>query len=300
MSHQVRFQPLPKLLPQDLVSVVALSGPFDRASFEAGLAILKSRYRVRVDDSVFETHRYLAGTDVQRLAQWNNNLASGEVKALFAARGGYGAMRLLPQLKFGALPRPVVGFSDMTAIHLAAQSVGLRSVHAPVLTQLGTQPPDAVSRLFDILEGRLPSPLFGTHCIQSGIAEGPLLGGNLAMLASLLGTPYLPDFAGAVLLLEDIGERPYRLDRMLTHLTLSGVLTGLSGIVLGDFTNCEEKDAAYSSHDVVSEWALSLGVPCVSGFRIGHGEVNLAVVLGARVRLDASAFTLHFREGLSA
>jgi muramoyltetrapeptide carboxypeptidase len=281
----------PPLRPGDRVAVVAPSGPFDRPSFERGLALVAARYRATFDERLYATHRYLAGPDDARLAQLEAALADAEVRALFAARGGYGAMRLLPRLRF-TTPKHLVGFSDVTALHLAAQRHGWQSLHAPVLTQLGKQPADVVARVFDALEGRALPPLSGTRTVVPGVAEGPLLGGNLSVLTRLIGTPYLPDLRGALLLVEDVGERPYRLDRMWTHLRLAGLLDGLAGVVFGEFTGCEEKDVDYSSATILDEEAQALGLPCAAGFRIGHGDVNEPVVLGARYRLDAAAKTL--------
>jgi muramoyltetrapeptide carboxypeptidase len=130
----------------------------------------------------------------------------------------------------------------------------------------------------------------------SGVAEGPLLGGNLSVLSRLLGTSFLPQAQGAILLLEDTGERPYRLDRIWTHLALMGLFGRVAGIVLGEFIACEEKDADYSSADVLRELAAATGLPCAAGFPIGHGAVNEPVPLGARVRLDADARRLTFLE----
>jgi muramoyltetrapeptide carboxypeptidase len=285
------------LRENDAVAVVAPCGPFDRPSFERGLAVLAQRYRPVFTERLFDAHRYLAGTDAARLAELQGALDDAAVKAVFLARGGYGAMRLLPSLRPGA-PRPLVGFSDATALHLRLQAAGWRTLHAPVLTQLGKQPPDVIARLFDLLEGRPVAPLPGTRTVVPGVAEGRLLGGNLSVLTRLLGTPYLPSLKGAVLLLEDVGERPYRLDRMWTHLVLAGALDGVAGIVFGEFTGCEEKDAPYSSADVLDELAQALGVPCASGFPIGHGDINVPVPLGARVRLDADRQTLTCLEGL--
>jgi len=278
------------------VAVVAPAGPFDRQIFERGLAILASRYTPLVSPAVYEKDRYLAGNDAARAADLQQAF-SGEAKAVFAARGGYGAMRLLTRITLR--PKPLIGFSDITALHAMAQVAGFRSLHAPVITQLGTQSPEIARRLFSALEHPgAPEPLQARQTLTAGVAEGPLLGGNLSTLTRLLGTPFMPSFRGALLLLEDVGERPYRLDRMWTHLALAGVFTDLAGIVLGDFTGCEEKDANYSSADVLQELALQAGVPCASGFAIGHGEVNTPVVLGARARLDATAKTLTFLEGL--
>jgi len=294
----VPFVAPPALRPGDPVAIVAPSGPFDREAFEAGLALVQRRYTARFTDGLFTRHRYLAGDDARRAAELNQAFADPELKAVFTARGGYGSMRLLAGLKLGA-PRLFVGFSDVTAVHGALQAHGVRSLHGPVLTQLGRQPPGAVDRLFGLLESTAPAaPLLNARTVVPGVAEGPLLGGNLSVLTRLLGTRFMPPTRGAVLLLEDVGERPYRLDRMWTHLALAGVFEGLAGIVLGDFTGCEEREADYGSAEVLRSLAQQTGLPCAAGFAIGHGTVNLPVPLGARVRLDATAGRLEFLEAL--
>jgi muramoyltetrapeptide carboxypeptidase len=292
-------KPLP-LRPHDTVHVVAPAGPFDRAGFDAGLALISARYRVKHRPDLFSAHRYLAGDDARRGEELRAALLDRETRAVFCARGGYGAMRLLPGLPLSdAAPSALVGFSDITALHLAQAALGRVSLHAPVLTQLGKQPADVVERLFALLESPLPpAPLTGTHCFVPGTAEGRLVGGNLSVLTRLLGTPYLPSFDGCVLLLEDVGEKPYRLDRMWTHLRLAGVLSRVQGIVLGDFNGCEEKDpVGYGSQDVLRTLAEETGLPCAGGFPIGHAQLNYPVALGTRVRLEADGARLTFLEG---
>lgn len=281
----------PPLSPGDRVAVVAPSGPFDRPAFEKGLQVLSRRYQPVFTERIFEAHRYLAGTDASRSAELQAALDDVSVHAIFAARGGYGSMRLLPSLRLGA-PKWLAGFSDFTSLHGAAQKQGWRSLHAPVLTQLGKQPEDVIERFFASLEGQPLAPLPGLRSITKGVAEGPLLGGNLSVFTRLIGTPWLPDLRGSVLLIEDVGEKPYRLDRMWMHLELAGLFDGVRGIVFGEFTGCDEKD--HSAADVLDELAVTLGVPCAAGFRVGHGEVNQPLVLGAPVRLDADACTLSF------
>jgi muramoyltetrapeptide carboxypeptidase len=287
------------LKPGSNVAVAAPSGPFDRPSFEKGLAVLAARYQPVVRPDIFSTHRYLAGDDTRRLAELRDAL---RLPAVFCARGGYGAMRLLPSLTPSEFPAlPLVGFSDITALHAGCALAGHRSAHAPVLTQLGNQPAEVVERLWALLEHPgTPAPLQGTGAIGSGTASGPLLGGNLSVLTRLIGTPWLPPLDGAVLLVEDVGERPYRLDRMLMHLKLSGALARLAGFALGDFTGCDEKEAAYGPVDVVSELIAATGKPCVLGLPIGHGAVNQPVPLGAQVRLQTATSRLEFLEGLVA
>ncbi len=289
----------PELLrPSDPVSLVAPAGPFDRESFEVGLRVLSSRYSPRLGDSLFSAHRYLAGDDARRTSELLEAFRSPESRAVFCVRGGYGVMRLLPRIDLDGLPlKPLIGFSDITALHLALQSRGRVSFHAPVLTQLGRSGADVVERLWQLLERDVPAPsLLGTETYVEGAVEGRLIGGNLSVFSRLIGTPWMPDLTGAVLLLEDVGERPYRLDRMWTHLQLAGIFEKVRGIVLGDFTACEEKGASYSSNDILRELARETGLPCAAGFGIGHGQVNQPVPLGVQVRLDASAKTLTFLE----
>lgn len=289
----------PAVRPGDLVAIIAPSGPFDRESFEAGVAQLEQRYRLQYDARLFERYRYLAGEDSRRLGELLSALQDPEVKAIFCARGGYGTMRLLPHLPAdpGAGLKPLVGFSDITALHLWLQHRGIASIHGPVVTQLGRQKAAALTRLFGLLESTSAAPpLTGTDTYVRGTVEGPLLGGNLAVVSRLLGTPFLPPLEGAVLLLEDVGERPYRLDRMWTHLALAGVFRKVRGIVLGTFSGCEEREADYTSTDVLRTLAEETGLPCAAGFPIGHGGINDAVPLGVRVRLDASARRLSFLE----
>ena len=274
--------------------MVAPSGPFDRPALEKGLEVLSRRYQPIFTERIFQTHRYLAGTDAARGAELQAALDDDSVKAVFAARGGYGSARLLPSLRFSS-PKLLSGFSDFTALHCAAQKHGWRSLHAPVLTQLGKQPPDVVERMFALLEGKPVAPLPALRTVgKGGVAEGILLGGNLSVFTRLIGTPWLPSLRDCVLLIEDVGEKPYRLDRMWTHLKLAGLFEGVRGIVFGEFTGCDEKDASYTSAEVLDEFAGQLGIPCAAGFRIGHGEVNQPLMLGAPVRLDADARLLSF------
>ncbi len=217
---------------------------------------------------------------------------------MFCARGGYGSIRLIDSISFRGLPlKPLVGFSDVTALHASFQSAGRISIHGPVVTQLGRSPRPVVDRLYSVLEStNPPDALSATDCLIPGIVEGPLIGGNLSVLTRLLGTPYFPEPSGAILLLEDVGERPYRLDRMWTHLRLAGIFKKVRGIALGELTSCEENSADYSSADVLHGLAAEARLPCAAGFPIGHGEANWAVPLGCLVRLDATGRRLEFLE----
>jgi len=290
--------------PGDCVAVVAPAGPFDRSALETGVAILSKRYRARYDERIHSRARYLAGDDNRRFAELTNALADPDIKAVFCARGGYGAMRLLPRLASWAAEhplalaiKPLIGFSDITALHQWLQSNGIASIHAPVLTQLGRVPAESPQRLFSLLESTVPAqPLAGTETYVGGTVEGPLLGGNLSVFTRLLGTPFMPPLDGGILLLEDVSEQPYRLDRMWTHLDFAGVFRKIRGVALGQFIGCEPRDGGYTAAEVLRDLAAATGVPCASGFAIGHGDVNEAVPLGARVRLEADVARLTFLE----
>jgi len=296
-ASETRYRAPAALRPGDTIAIVAPAGPFDRATFEAGLEPIAARYDVRLAPGLHGADRYLAGSDASRLEDLEWALGDPAIKAVFCARGGYGTMRLLRRLAPPA-SKPLVGFSDITALHLWLQRHGIRSVHGPVVTQLATQPEDVRQRLFALLESaQAPEPLHGTECFVGGRVEGPLIGGNLSVLTRLIGTPFMPELDGAILLLEDLGERPYRLDRMWTHLELAGLLDRVRGIALGDFSACEERNAEYTSRDVLRDLVAAAGLPCVAGLPIGHGCINQPVPLGARVRLDADACTLTFLEG---
>lgn len=299
MKAPVRWLKPPPLRLRDTVHVVAPAGPFDRPSFEVGLGVIGQRYSPVFRPDLYDNWRYLAGTDARRSEELAHALTDRDARAIFCARGGYGVMRLLPSLPLAEMaPTALVGFSDLTALHLPLQGLGRVTIHGPVLTHLGKQPPEVQEYLFRLLESPdAPPPLQGKASFIPGVVEGPLLGGNLSVFSRLLGTPYMPSLDGALLLLEDVGERPYRLDRIWTHLRLAGVFERVRGIVLGDFTGCEERDASFSSMDVLRSLAEEAGLPCAAGFPIGHDIPNYPVALGTHVRLDASAARLTFLEG---
>jgi len=159
-----------------------------------------------------------------------------------------------------------------------------------------------LARLFSLLEGQVADPLSGTPLVP-GVAEGPLLGGNLTVFATLLGTRWMPDVSGAVLLLEEVSEPPYRIDRVWTHLRNAGVIGRVAGIALGTFLDCEPPETRYGPHtarEVLADLAAAAGVPCVADLPVGHGQVNAPLALGARVRLDGSAGTLTSLEAATA
>jgi muramoyltetrapeptide carboxypeptidase len=287
--------------------VVAPSGPVAAERFDRGLRILRRAVQADwiVAGNIFEQEGYFAGSDAQRLAALHTALGDDESLALVCARGGYGATRLLSALdpeRLRARPRPIVGFSDITALlcwaWVRAQSP---SIHGPVVTQLSELPPDDIDRLATWILGDVPSPLeadAGT-VVAGGTVEGTMFAANLEVLRSLVGTRFLPSMRGAILALEEIGERPYRIDRALTQLLSSGALRGIRGVVVGQLHACEEPESGTpgpTASEVFEERLATLGVPVVTGFPFGHAQRNAALPFGARVRLRAEDCTLEFLE----
>ncbi|HTP30223.1 MAG TPA: LD-carboxypeptidase, partial [Anaeromyxobacteraceae bacterium] len=225
---------------------------------ERGVAVLRDEFglRVKMRPDVTARREYLAGDDARRLEEWREAAGDLETRAIFCARGGYGAMRLLPRLEAGRLlhpPKWVVGFSDVTAIHAILNRAGLVTVHGPLVSTLPQAPPRAREHLKALLFGLTDAPApsnalrpgagcAGTGVIRPGRACGVLLGGSLTLLAHLCGTKWLPSMAGAVLFIEDVDEKPYRLDRYLTQLQLAGALDGVRGVCVGQMTGCDDGD----------------------------------------------------------
>jgi muramoyltetrapeptide carboxypeptidase len=295
----------PRLAPGAVVRVVAPSGPVPRAGFLAGAEILGRRYQLRYDDGLFASDGYLAGSDERRLAELTAALADPDARAVVMARGGYGLMRILPFLNPAVLrarPLPIVGFSDGTALLAHAARAGVAAVHGPVVTQLANLPAHDHEALFRLLEDPAPGAvLTGLDALVPGRARGPLLGGNLEVFSRLVGTPYLPDLAGAILFIEDLGERPYRVDRLVTFLDLAGVFGAIAGVVVGDFSSCLEPEPTRASSpkaaEVLVERLGRLAIPVATTGLFGHGTRNLALPYGCVCALDTFEGTLVALEG---
>lgn len=281
------------------IQVVAPSGPFDLADFERGLSRLRARYDVRHDASILERTGYLAGSDERRARELIFALQDPDVHAIVAARGGYGATRLLdrvPQMLVARHPKLLVGFSDITALHSLWARASLGSIHGPMVTALGRAAEPLVTRWIAAVEGAPPSPISGLRPIAGGRAQGPLLGGNLSVLTALIGTPYAPPLDGCALFLEDVGERPYRIDRMLTTWLQAGWLARPRAIVLGGFSDAQPGADAVSVEQVLHERLGGLGIPVLAGVPAGHVDDNLELPFGALVTVDATSGTLSFEQ----
>lgn len=287
------------LRPGDGCSVIAPAAQLrgaDAGLLDEAVALLESwglRVAVRAERS---HHFYLAGPDEARAAHLAAALADPDSRAIFCTRGGYGSPRLLAGPDPGLAPEPklLVGYSDITALHLAAARLWprVRPVHGPNLATrelLGSGPARERNRLS--LYRALFDPAYAVdeavEFLMPGRAEGPLVGGCLSLVASMLGTPFALRTRDAVLFLEDVGEAPYRIDRMLTQLRLAGVFDGVRGVVFGTMHGCE--DAYNDVRDVIRDVLGGFAFPVAFGLPSGHGPVNLALPLGAHARLDGEA-----------
>ena len=284
------------LAPGARVALVAPAGPLrDRQDLDRSIANVSSFGWTAVPgDYVLERDGYLAGSDDHRLADLNRFLRDDSVDAIWCIRGGYGMMRLLEGVDYEALtrrPKTIIGYSDITALHAAVgRRCGLVSYHgATARAQLTDMTRRSLAAMlgepwaaFTIAEPSM-TPL------KRGTARGRLVGGNLALVAALAGTPFMPDLDGAILLLEDVNEAVYRIDRMLMQLWLSGALRGIAAVAFGSFTEIPDDpaNAERPLERVLEEFAARCGVPCVSGFPMGHIDHQNTYPLGAKATLSA-------------
>lgn len=275
----------------------------------------------KVGRHVASRYGYLAGTDQQRAADINEMFADDTVRAIFAVRGGWGSARLLPYLDWDTIitrPKLLIGSSDITALHLAlAAKAGFPSIHGPNSAYSWNEiswnsfwrlafageapvflPPPVTPDMDPMAQER-----WRITTIRPGKAKGRLIGGNLSVLAALVGTPWLPDFSGAILFLEDVGEAQYRIDRMLSQLMLAGLLQKVSGVVFGQCTRCTTGIPGYTGFTIpqlLEQYFKPLGVPAFSGANIGHVGNQLSLPVGANVEIDADTGSIRVLEPIVA
>lgn len=292
-----------KLDAGDTVGVVAPGYAVERAPLRAGVARLEALgFKVRLGRHVLDRQGYLAGDDRARLSDLNGMLRRRSVRALWFARGGFGTTRLLDRVDWAALredPKLLIGYSDLTALFAGAlrrrEQVCL---YGPVVTEMGQAGSHHLRSLRDGLAGRAQAvELRPAQVLVPGRAQGRLAGGNLAVLNHLCGTPYAPDLHGAVLFLEETGERTYSVDRMLTQMRQAGWLDGLAGVLLGRFAIEPRRRFPPDRRigEVIRETFGRLGVPVIEGLPCGHVARKRSLPLGARVRIDTRRRRLEFR-----
>jgi muramoyltetrapeptide carboxypeptidase len=306
----------PRLLkPGDTVMFVAPAGPPKKDEVLCAKRRIEDRgYKVKMRDDIFEIEGYLAGTDERRADELMEAFKDDEVDAVLCVRGGYGVMRMLDRLDFDEIrenPKPLLGFSDITSLHAALQAKAqLVSFHGPgPASGLGSEegPTDFTAKyVIRALEAtdepgyaiEVPAAVSKVASYGNGRATGRLVGGNLSLISAIEGTPYAIDCEDAILLIEDVNEAPYRIDRMLAQLKLAGKLEQIRGAVLGQFTTefvREDKltdDERFDTNGVLAQYFKDAGIPVLVNYPIGHHKQNATVPLGAQVEVDADKKTL--------
>ncbi|MEO8491318.1 LD-carboxypeptidase [Pseudomonas sp.] len=287
---------VPALRAEGTIALIAPAGPAALDVEKAGQWMRARGYELRIFPGVYERDGYLAGSDDVRLRDLHAAFADPEIDAIFCLRGGYGTPRLLDRLDFDLLranPKPLVGYSDITALHLAiSRYAGFVTFHGPMLNAdlLGDKQPPTEASLLSMLRGDLVAGSVLAHpvaypltTIEPGIACGRLLGGNLSMIAAVMGTAYEIDAEGIILLIEDVNEPIYRIDRLLTHLRLAGKSAQVAGVLVGDVAGVDQ----VALERLLKQTFEPLRIPVLSGWRSGHCDPNLTLPMGALVRLDA-------------
>lgn len=307
----------PRLREGDVLGLVAPAGFIaDRFGLEEIMDTVRAMgLEPKSAAHLLDREGYLAGSDGDRAGDLMAMFADDSVRGIMAVRGGWGCARLLPHLDFAKIarkPKLFAGFSDNTALHLAfAAHTGVPSIHCPnasaswspaawqsfrALAFEGATPTYAIPASPDVQLGRRGDRV---RTFRGGKARGRLIGGNLTVLSALAGTPYLPDFTGAILFLEETNEAEYRVDRMLTQLSLAGILGKVAGVVFGQCTDCRNTDGGYSNftiHEVLDRQFSRLGVPAFQGARIGHIAAQVSMPVGVMAEIDADAGAIRMLE----
>jgi muramoyltetrapeptide carboxypeptidase len=292
----------------DTIGVVAPASNIKPEMFAAGVAELQRLgFKVKYNDSITSLTRYTAGSVGRRAEELNQMLLDPEVKAVFAARGGYGSMHLLdrldPQLRT-APPKIIMGYSDISALLITLyQQYSWVTFHGPMVAKdfAGGESHYDCESFMNVLSRPAPAGLLdcsNTMVLLKGKAKGRLLGGCLPLIISLIGTPWELDTNGAILFLEDTATKPYQLDRMITQLRLAGKFRNVRGIVFGEMRDCmQHPNQGYRLEEVLTDLTSDLGVPVLFGLRSGHSEEgNLTVPLGVEVLLDCNQGLLSVEE----
>jgi muramoyltetrapeptide carboxypeptidase len=288
---------LRKLRYGDTIGVVAPSGPDTVEVIRDAIdRLVKLGFRVKEGRHIYDSWGHLAGRDEDRASDFMAMFEDDEVDMVMCLRGGYGAMRVLPYLRFDVIrthPKILLGYSDITALlNNVTQRCDFVTFHGPVACSNLNHEETLNSLLTSIMNGTAPYTVVDSnrHRTQtnfSGDIEGTLAGGNLTLITSLLGTPFEVDLKDKIVLIEDIGEEPYRIDRMLTQLLLSGRLQQAKGFIIGYFTNCEPTSPqSFTWEQVIEERILSLDKPTILHASVGHQYPNLTMPIGAKVVMD--------------
>lgn len=277
------------------IGVCAPCARFDVSRLDKGISVLENMgFKVWVPDDIYLKDRYFAGTDQLRADVFNRLIQNDSIDAIMAARGGYGSLRILEYLDWELIkkkPKPFIGFSDCTALHSAIhEKTGNVTIHGPNLVSLAEAAQETLDSLYNILTSPFSPPeIFVDQVIIEGHCTGILKGGNLATLASMIGTAYTPDFEGTIFFFEDINEPAYKIDRMLIQMKMAGLFNGLAGVVAGSFKTCDNDDYIPGILvDIFSDY----GIPVFTGMDCGHGSKNLSLMLGQPAAIDSTRLQL--------
>ena len=288
----------PPLKPGDRLCVIAPSGTLRETELlQQGVDIWRQRgYIVDYIPGYDQRWGYLAGDDRQRRRQLETAWTDDTCHGILCARGGYGGTRLLENWQWPhSTPKWLIGFSDITSLLWSLSNIGVSGVHGPLLTTIAQEPQWSLQRLFDWVEGRQTAiaPLKGESWV-SGHASGILLPANLTVATHVLATPHQPNLEGVILAFEDVSEAPYRLDRLITHWRMTGVLAKVKGIALGRFSRCEvpEPLPSFTVEEVLRDRFCDLHIPIVANLPFGHDGVNAMLPVGVSARLDGTDGTL--------
>lgn len=290
----------PRLRKGDLVGIIAPAGPVDPSELEPAISLLESfGHRTISANRLYERKGYLAGDDEVRLEALHKMFQDKEVKAILCARGGYGTLRILDRIDFELIrnhPKIFVGYSDITALLLSIyRHTGLVTFHGPVVREFPKNHEENLNAMLNLVRGEtLPGlDLMNGSVLRQGDARGILLGGNLSLITNLIGTAFLPSLKGTIVFIEERDEPLYRIDRMLTHLRLSGVLNGIHGLVAGRFEECGDMDAIKG---LLLDTVADQDIPVMTGLPVGHDWENVTLPLGLEVNIDTDQMALSFSE----
>ncbi|MBU4260591.1 MAG: LD-carboxypeptidase [Proteobacteria bacterium] len=282
----------------DTIGLVAPAGPWDEEEFARGVQILDQYgFKVKIARDLATRQNYLAGPDRHRADIFHEIWRDPGVKAVLSVRGGYGSLRILAAIDYELIreqPKIFIGFSDITALHNAiSQQTGLTTFHGPMVTTLAKIDKESLLSFFDTITSGTCRPISdpSVEILKSGQAAGRLSGGNLTTAIHLLATPYEVSWRDKIVFLEDVGEAPYRIDRMLTHLKMAGRFAGIRGLILGSFTNCGDEELIWTR---AMELFADEEVPIWANFPIGHGKRNMIVPMGSDAVMDSSSRMLSF------
>lgn len=295
----------------DMIGVIAPASPPDMEKLKHAILFLKELgLRVKVGKHINSLNGYLAGTDEERIEDIHEMFADEEIKAIICARGGFGTARIADRLNYDLIknnPKIFWGYSDITFLHTAIyQKAGLVTFHGPMLSSdIGVKEvhdltKESFKQLFSAAPIEYSEVISPIEIINEGKAEGKIIGGNLSLLVSTLGTPFEIDTKEKILFIEEVDEEPYQVDRMLNQLKMAGKLTDAAGILVCDFNNCVPREGtnSWTLDYVLEDYLKPILKPAMKGFKIGHCSPNIAIPIGVKGKIDTDMKMLTFQSGI--